>query len=597
MKHINATRLVALSVAAAAITAGYKISNSSPSTNQAAKNVDIKIIAFNDFHGNLEPPKLSIFAPARDGGAKVAVPAGGVAYMASAIKHLKGLNPNHAVVSAGDMIGASPLVSALFLDEPTIEVFNEIRIDFNAVGNHEFDKGKDELLRMKNGGCAKHTLREPCQVNKAFPGANFGFLAANTVKADGSTLFPATGIKEFGSGAARVKVGFIGMTLQGTPGIVTPAGVQGLTFKDEAKTANALIPQLKAQGADIIVVVVHEGGMTTGGYNDKSCPDLTGDIIPILKKLDPAVDVVVSGHTHRAYICDYGKTDPAKPFLLTSAGQYGTLVTDINLTIDLNTRKLVSKSANNLIVQGEPFTGSSGTTVALSSLYPSFPKDQGVDQIISQYATAAAPLAQRAVGNLTASITRRQIASGESALGNLIADAQLAATSAAERGGAQIALMNPGGVRSDLNVPAGGGTVTYGQIFGVQPFSNSLVVKNLTGAKLRALLEQQFHSGANTTSTPRILFPSAGFSYGYDLSQPAGSRITDMRLNGIPIADSSVYRVTMNSFLATGGDSFTVFKQGSDDLGGVLDVDALEAYLRNNSPVAPPSTNRIKRID
>jgi 5'-nucleotidase len=597
MKHINATRLAVLSVAAAAITAGYKISNSSAPTNEAAKNVDIKIIAFNDFHGNLEPPKLSIFAPTGDGSAKVAVPAGGVAYMASAIKHLKSANPNHAVVSAGDMIGASPLVSALFLDEPTIEVFNEIRIDFNAVGNHEFDKGKDELLRMKNGGCAKHTLREPCLVNKAFPGANFGFLAANTVKADGATLFPATGIKEFGSGDAKVKVGFIGMTLRGTPGIVTPAGVQGLSFKDEAKTANALIPQLKAQGADVIVVVVHEGGITTGGYNDNSCPDLTGDIVPILKKLDPAVDVVVSGHTHRAYICDYGKTDPAKPFLLTSAGQYGTIVTDINLTVDRNTRKLVSKSANNVIVQGEPFTSSSGTTVPVSSLYPSFPKDQAVDQLISQYASAAAPLAQRPVGSLTASITRTQVASGESALGNLIADAQLAATSAAERGGAQIALMNPGGVRKDLNVPAGGGTVTYGQIFGVQPFSNSLVVKSLTGAKLRALLEQQFHSGANTTSTPRVLFPSAGFSYSYDLSLPAGSRITDMRLNGNQIVDSSVYRVAMNSFLATGGDSFTVFKQGSDDLGGALDVDALEAYLRTKSPVAPPSTNRIKRID
>jgi 5'-nucleotidase len=517
--------------------------------------------------------------------------------MASAIKHLKRLNPNHAVVSAGDMIGASPLVSALFLDEPTIEVFNEIQIDFNAVGNHEFDKGKDELLRMKNGGCAKHTLREPCLVNKAFPGANFGFLAANTVKPDGSTLFPATGIKEFGAGAARVKVGFIGMTLQGTPHIVTPAGVEGLSFKDEAKTANSLIPQLKAQGADVIVVVIHEGGMTTGGYNDKSCPNLTGDIVPILEKLDPAVDVVVSGHTHRAYVCDYGKTNPAKPFLLTSAGQYGTLVTDINLTIDPNTRKLVAKSANNSIVQGEPFVNSAGTTVLVSSLYPSFAKDQSVDRLISQYAAAAAPLAERAVGSLTASITRTRAASGESALGNLIADSQLAATRPAARGGAQIALMNPGGVRADLNVPSGGGTVTYGQIFSVQPFGNSLVVKSFTGAKLRGLLEQQFNSGANTTTTPRVLFPSAGFAYSYDLRLPAGSRVTDMRLNGTLIADTSVYRVTMNNFLATGGDNFTVSNQGNNGLGGELDVDALEAYLRANSPVRPPVTNRITRIE
>jgi 5'-nucleotidase len=597
MKYMNAKRSLIMFSVAAAIAAGYSISNSLLPPHEAAKNIDIKIIAFNDFHGHLEPPKLSIFAAGGNGTATVAVPAGGAAYMASVIKHLKSLNPNHAVVSAGDMIGATPLVSALFLDEPTIEVFNEIQIDFNAVGNHEFDKGKDELLRMKNGGCAKHTLREPCLLNKGFPGANFGFLAANTVKADGSTLFPATGIKEFGSGAAKVKIGFIGMTLQGTPGIVTPAGVEGLIFKDEAETANALVPQLKAQGADVIVVVVHEGGVTTGRYNDKACANLTGDIVPILEKLDPAVDVVVSGHTHRAYVCDYGKTNPAKPFLLTSAGQYGTIVTDINLTIDPSTRKLVAKSANNVIVQGEPFTSSSGITIPVSSLYPSFAKDQAVDRLISRYATAAAPLAGRAIGSLTASITRSRVASGESALGNLIADAQLAATSPAVRGGAQIALMNPGGVRADLNAPKGGGTVTYGQIFGVQPFSNSLVVKSLTGAKLRALLEQQFHGGANTTSTPRVLFPSAGFSYSYDLKQSAGSRITDMRLNGNPIADTSVYRVTMNSFLATGGDSFTVFNQGSNDLGGELDVDALEAYLQANSPVAPPSTKRITRID
>lgn len=598
MKH-NAAKLplVVFSLAVAALTAGCSISASAVPLDEAASNIDIKIIAFNDFHGHLEPPKMSIASPAGNGAETIAVPAGGAAYMASAIKHLKSRNPHHAVVSAGDMIGASPLVSALFLDEPTIEVFNEIGIDFNAVGNHEFDKGKDELLRMKNGGCAKHTHREPCLLNKQFPGANFGFLAANTVKADGSTLFPATGIKEFGSGAAKVKVGFIGMTLQGTPGIVTPAGVAGLAFKDEVTTANALIPQLKAEGADIIVVVVHEGGLTSGGYNDKSCPNLSGDIVPILEKLDPAVDVVVSGHTHRAYICDYGKTNPAKPFLLTSAGQYGTIITDIDLTFNLKTRKLVSKSANNLIVQGEPFTSRAGTTVAISSLYPSFARDQEVDNLVSEYAAAAAPLASREVGSLTTSITRHRAASGESALGNLVADAQLAATRAAERGRAQIALMNPGGLRADLNVPEGGGKVTYGQIFGVHPFGNNLVVKSFTGAQLRALLEQQFHSGSNTAGNPRVLFPSAGFTYRYDLTRPAGSRVTDMRLNGNRIIDTSVYRVTMNSYLAGGGDNFTLSTKGTNDLGGELDVDALEAYLRANSPLSPPATDRITRID
>ena len=554
-------------------------------------SMDVKLIAFNDLHGNLEPPKLSITAPAKSGGT-VPVPAGGAAYMASAIASLKAQNPNNAVVSAGDMIGASPLVSALFLDESTIEAVNAMKIDFNAVGNHEFDKGQTELLRMKNGGCAKNTALEPCRVNKSFPGANFGFLAANTVKGDGNTLFPATGMKTFTKDGATVKVAFIGMTLKGTPNIVTPAGVAGLTFKDEADTANALIPQLKSQGADAIVVVIHEGGTTTVGYNDKSCTGLSGDILPILNKLDSAVDVVISGHTHRSYVCDYGKTNPAKPFLLTSAGQYGTLLTDINLTIDTKTRKVTAKTADNVIVQGEAYT-SGATTVALTDQYPVFGKNQEVAALISQYLAIAGPLVQRVVGSLTTTATRAQDPqTKESVLGDLIADAQLAATSPAGKGAAQIAFMNPGGVRADL-APAGDGSVTYGQIFAVQPFGNSLVVKTMTGAQIKAVLEQQFNSGSNTTTSPKVLLPSASFKYSFNLSAPAGSRITNMSLNGTAMADGTSYRVTMNSFLATGGDNFTAFNQGTDALGGDQDVDALEAYIKANSPLVPPTPNRI----
>ena len=556
-------------------------------------SVEVKLIAFNDLHGNLEPPRLSITAPAKGGGT-VPVPAGGAAYLASAVASLKAKNENNAVVSAGDMIGASPLVSALFLDESTIEAVNAMKIDFNAVGNHEFDKGQTELLRMKNGGCAKNTALEPCRVNKAFPGANFGFLAANTVKTDGNTLFPATGVKTFTKDGATVKVAFIGMTLKGTPNIVTPAGVAGLSFRDEAATANALIPQLKAQGADAIVVVIHEGGTTTVGYNDKSCAGLSGDILPILDKLDTAVDVVISGHTHRSYICDSGKTNPAKPFLLTSAGQYGTLLTDINLTIDTRTRKVTAKAADNVIVQGEAFT-SGATTVALTDQYPTFGKNQEVAALISQYLAIAGPLVQRVVGTLTTTATRTQTPSRESVLGNLIADAQLAATSPANKGASQIAFMNPGGVRADL-APAPDGSVTYGQIFAVQPFGNSLVVKTMTGAQIRAVLEQQFNSGANTTASPRVLLPSSGLTYSYSLSAAAGSRITGLSLNGTAIDPAASYRVTMNSFLATGGDNFTVFNQGTDTLGGDQDVDALEAYIKANSPLAPPATNRITAI-
>ena len=552
--------------------------------------VSIKLIAFNDLHGNLEPPKTSIFAPLAAGGT-VSVPAGGAAYMASAIATLKTKNPNHAVVSAGDMIGASPLVSALFLDEPTIEAVNAMKIDFNAVGNHEFDKGQTELLRMKNGGCIKNTSLEPCQVNKAFPGANFGFLAANTLKADGTTLFPATGIKTFTQDGATVKVGFIGMTLKGTPSIVTPAGVAGLTFKDEADTANALIPGLRAQGADVIVVVVHEGGTTTVGYNDKSCAGLSGDVLPILNRLDASVDVVVSGHTHRSYICDYAKTNASKPFLLTSAGQYGTIVTDINLSVNTTTRKVVAKSADNVIVQSEAY-GSGAAAVALTDQYPRFEKNAEIGALIGRYQAVAEPLVARIVGQVTAPATRTNAPSRENVMGNLIADAQLAATAPLAKGGAQIAFMNPGGVRADL-IPGTNGDVTYGQLFSVQPFGNSLVVKTMTGAQLRALLEQQFNSGANTTSAPRVLLVSGGFSYTYNLAAAVGSRITAMTLAGTPVLDATTYRVTMNSFLATGGDNFTVFNEGTQTIGGDQDIDALEAYIKSNKPLAPPAPTRI----
>lgn len=556
-------------------------------------SVQIKLISFNDLHGNLEPPRASVNAPGV-GTATVAVPAGGIAYMASAVAQLRRQNPNHAVVSAGDMIGATPLVSALFLDEPTIEAVNLMQIDFNAVGNHEFDKGKDELLRMGRGGCQKFTVREPCRVNPAFPGANFGYLAANVLQDDGQTLFPATGIKEFSAGGTKVRVGFIGMTLKATPTVVTPSGIVGLRFMDEADTANALIPKLRAQGADAIVLVIHEGGASSGGYNDKSCPNLSGAILPILDRLDPAVDVVISGHTHRSYICDYGRTNPQRPFLLTSAGLYGTLLTDIDISIDTRTRKVTAKSANNVIVQGEAFVNSRGTTIPLTDLYPVFPKDPAVASLVARYAMEASGLARRPAGRVRSAISRDP-SFQENAMANLIADSQLAATSAAQKGGAQIAFINTGAVRADL-LPGPDGAVTYGQLFSVQPFANNLVVKTFTGAQIRALLEQQFNSGANTLARPLLLVPSAGFTFAYDLRQDAGLRISEMRLNGVLLADTDKYRVTMNSFLATGGDNFSVFNQGTEVLGGDQDLDALEDYIRAHEPVAPPAIGRITKL-
>lgn len=547
----------------------------------------ISVLAFNDLHGNLEPPLLSIREQVDQ--VSTAVPAGGIAYMASAIQQLKAQNPLNAVVSAGDMIGATPLISALFLDEPTIEAVNAIGIDFNAVGNHEFDKGVAELERMRRGGCAQFTRLKPCLINTAFPGANFEFLAANVKKENGQTLFPAYGIKVFKHGGHEVKVGFVGMTLQGTPLIVTPSGVKGVRFESEAQTANALVPLLKAQGVSALILVIHEGGSVQGGPNDPSCPGLTGDIMPILDQLDPAFDVVVSGHTHRAYACDYQKFNPAKPFLLTSAGQYGTLLTHIELEVDALQRKVTRKSAHNLIIQSEAFTNAAGVRIATVPGLPQFTPHPEVARIVATYKAASAEQAARQISRLPQSITRAGTPSGESALGNLIADAQWAATAPADKGGSDFALMNPGGVRADLIVPPGGGAVNYGQLFSIQPFGNTLTVKTFTGLLVKELLESQFRQ-----DRPRVLYPSAQLTYQVDLKQPVGQRVSDIRIKGQSLQPHASYRVTMNSFLATGGDAFSVFNRGTEVVGGDLDVDALTDYLSKNPGLMPPSTNRIR---
>ena len=586
----NRWAMLALACTLGAVLAGC--GSAGGASASPPRHIDITLIGFNDLHGHLEPPRIALTVPGPSG--PITVPAGGAAYLASAVASLKARGPHHAVVSAGDMVGASPLVSSLFLDEPTIEAVNQMQIDFNAVGNHEFDRGWRELLRLQYGGCEQHTARQPCQISQPFAGAQFGFLAANTVQKDGSTLLPATGLKRFTQDGATVTMGFIGLTLKATPTMVTPAGVAGLRFEDEAATANALVPQLKVQGADVIVVVIHEGGRTTSGLLEESCAGLSGDILPILERLDPAIDVVVSGHTHQAYVCDYSRINPSKPFLLTSAGQYGTLLTDIQLRVDAQTRRLISKTARNRVVQSQAFTSGQGH-VPVSDALPAFAADAQVQKIIDTYRAAAVPLAQRPVGQATAVVGRAPAPSLESALGNLVADAQLLATRAPENGGAQLSFMNPGGLRADL-VPDEQGLVRYGQLFGVQPFGNQLVVKTFTGAQIKAVLEQQFASGSNTVQRPRVLSVSQGFGYDYDLAQPPGARVSRMVLHGAPLQPDAEVRVVMSSYLDSGGDNFSVLTQGRDRQVGMLDVDALEAYFRSQSPVSPPAANRITRV-
>ena len=556
----------------------------------AAQPVSIKIIGINDFHGNLEPPRQSIQTFTAEG-KRVPVPAGGAAFLASAIDGLRAQNPNHLVVSAGDLIGGTPITSSLFLDEPTVGVMNRIGLDFNAVGNHEFDRGRAELLRMQNGGCEKHTSREPCAVEKPFDGAKFRFLAANVVTENGNTLFPASAMRRFGKGKSAVDIGLIGLTLKATPSLASPSGLVGLTFGDEAEAINREVERLKAKGAEAVVVLIHEGLYTTVPYNDKRCGGVSGDLPKILGKLDPRVDLVVSGHTHWAYICDWGKVDPARPFLVTSAGVWGEFVTDIELTIDPASGKVTSKRADNLIVQSDAYTGTGGY-IANTDLFPRYSPRADIAAYVAKYVAAVKAAAERPVGRISGGPAYKPaLATSESALGNLIADVHLAATASPDRGGAEIALMNNTGIRADL-IPGPDGTVTFGQIFAVQPFANTLVTKSFTGKQLKALLDQQFDG----VSFDQTFSPSAGFSYAFDLSRPIGQRVFDVRFNGAPLDDAKVYRVTMNSFLAGGGDSFTVFRDGTQVVNGPVDLEAMEEWLRGGSNRTFPALGRVRNL-
>jgi len=564
----------------------------------ASALVTVQILAINDFHGNLEPPTGSsgiVVAAATDAiadaGAEsgvvatdagtVLVPTGGAAYLAAHINALRRTNPaNTVIVSAGDLTGASPLLSNLFKDEPSVLAMNSIGLDFEAVGNHDFDRGLTELLRLQKGGCSLGD----CDAGQGhFAGASYQYLAANVLDdTTNQTIFPPYAIKSFGA----VRVAFVGMTLEGTPSVETVSAVQGLSFKNEAATVNALVPKLVDQGVSAIVVVVHQGGFqdSTGTYD--SCAGLSGDLLPILKGdpdagtpgLDPKVQVVITAHTHQPYDCTIDGR------LVTSAASYGRVITKIDLTIDPASKTVTAKKAKNVAVT--------------RSIAP----DLDVAAIVAKYQSLAAPLANRIVGYVTGDLTSNPkvaaSASCETPLGDVIADAQLAATSDPANGGAVVALMNPGGIRGDLlakGAAKADGTLTYAETFAVQPFANNLVTMTLTGDQILKVLAAQF-GGAQ----PKVLQVSSSLAYTYAYDATAKSATIDpakVTIAGAPLDPAKTYRVTVNAFLAGGGDSFAPFKDGTDRVSGGVDLDALVAYLGQKStaaaPLAPPALGRV----
>jgi 5'-nucleotidase len=556
MRHPLCPLLAALMLALALEPASCADAQTAP--------VDVRILAINDFHGYLRPPAGGIrIADPDDKTRKIAVAAGGTEHMATLVRQLRAGTKNNIFVAAGDLIGASPFLSAMFHDEPTIEALSMMGLEVASVGNHEFDEGKDELLRMQNGGC--HPI-DKCQGPHPFPGAKFHYLAASTFDRNtGKTIFPAYEIRKFDG----IPVAFIGLTLKSTPDIVSPGGVVGLEFRDEADTVNALVPELKARGVEAMVVLIHEGGFPTGDYNE--CPGISGPIVEIVKKFDRAVDVVISGHTHQAYVCEIDGR------LVTSGDKYGTIVTAIDLKLDPVTRDVISAKADNVIVR--------------TSTYASDPEQTA---LLESYDRLAAPIADRRAGLVTETLSRAPNEAGESALGDIIADAQLAATVKDANGAAVIAFTNPGGIRTDI-AKKPDGAVTYADVFASQPFRNQLVTLTLTGTQIKNMLEQQWLD----PKRPRILQVSKGFTYAWDETKPYGERVVAdrMSLNGARIEPAQNYRVTVNNYLAVGGDGFSVLRDGTAQLYGRYDADVLYAYFQANSPIAPATPDRIQRMN
>jgi len=528
--------------------------------------VTINLVAINDFHGNLEPSR---YVPTNADGSKAEpIRAGGAEAVAAALQAWRKEDKELLFVSTGDLVGASPAMSSLWADEPTIEAMNMLDLRVSAVGNHEFDAGRKELLRQQHGGCDSPRPNKACQMSKDYRGATFTYLGANVLDAaTGKPFIPGFRIED----VKGVKVGLVGVVLQDIPSYVMASGIAGLRFEAEADAINRAIPAMRAQGADVIVALVHEGGTTEDHPMRPGCANLEGPIVDIVKKLDPAVRLVVTGHTHRSYLCKVdGRT-------VTQAASYGHILTRIAMEVQPGVGIIGDIRVENVMMKGSDF-----------------PADPKMGAFIAQVKENSRAALGRPVARLAAApVLRTKNEAGESDLGRLIADAVLDNT---RKLGVQIGFMNDGGIRKDLE--AGAGNVTaFGQAQAVLPFGNTLVIMDLTGAQIRTLLEQQWQRASNLNTT--ILQVSNGFSYRWDERRPVGSRVVpgSITLDGKALDEARIYRVVANNFLAEGGDGFPEFAKGTKRIEtGLLDLDAFTDYLRASEGQGAAKVSAAPRI-
>ncbi len=565
MKHGAVDRVTITSLSARALAlALLSCAISTAAQAQAARTVTVQLLAINDLHGALQP---TVGPEGQVNG----VAAGGVEYLATHLKRAAQDNPNSILVGAGDLMGASPLISSLFNDAPTIEALNAMHMDLTAIGNHELDRGAASFLHRLDGTCPRPA---GCPADRKAAPATYQYLAANVLKGDGETLEPATAVRRIGG----VKIGFIGETLKGTGAMISADASQGLRFLEESQVANAAAAQFERQGVHAIVLLIHQGGEqapAAGAPADpNSCVNFQGALTDILPKLSPSIKVVITGHTHQVYNCRIGGR------VVTSAGAFGRLFTRVTLTVDAGSDRVLRAEAVNEVVSRD------------------VPKDQAQTAILKRYAPEADRLAGRLVGSSTGEIGRGRNAAEETPLGDVIADSYLAGTAEPGQGGAEVAFINSGGIRASvagLTGPDGSRPVTYGDVYRIQPFADNLVTRTLTGAQLRLLLEQQFHDGGRND----ILQVSRGFTYRYRKDAPAGQHVVEgsIALNGRPVAPDQPIRVATTNFLAEGGNGYTVFGEGSDPVTGDIDVDVVVRYFQAHSPVAPGPEDRILRAD